>query len=60
MRMLDNVIDINFYTVPEARFRPPPSARLVSALWAFRMPSIRCASLMHLMRRFGLRTRAWS
>jgi ribonucleoside-diphosphate reductase alpha chain len=45
VRMLDNVIDINYYSVPQARNPTSGTARLASASWVSRT---RCLYLQHI------------
>ena len=60
VRMLDNVIDINFYpTVRSAKLPTCATARLAWDSWASKMLSISKISAMPAMKRLNLPIRAW-
>ena len=59
MRMLDNVIDYNFYSVPEARDSTCATVRWAWASWDSRMRCINSACLMLQKKRSSLPTVPW-
>ena len=61
MRMLDNVIDINFYTVPEARaFRTFGIGLWGWESWVIRMRFTGCGFRLPRLKLYVSRMRAWS
>ncbi len=59
MRMLDNVVDINFYAVGKARNSNYRHRRSVWASWASRMPCMPCASRMRQWKQSNSPTAPW-
>jgi hypothetical protein len=59
MRMLDNVIDINFYTIPEGAVPIFVIGRSALASWAIRMRWRRCVCLSPLRARSPSPTNPW-